>query len=100
MDAHGFRIVRPRDPNSVANAMRSVLWNIIFLLLTPALLPAQPQPRTLRYRPEGEDFTIVNGTRRFNRALYGTNTAFRVETGDLPEFALYMPGMGGNLSFI
>ncbi len=57
------------------------------------------QKRVLHYRPEGGDFTLVNGGRRFNRALYGTNTAFRVETGDLPEFALYMPGMGGNLKF-
>jgi hypothetical protein len=31
--------------------------------------------------------------------LYGGNTAFRAEAGDLPEFALYMPGMGGNLKF-
>lgn len=55
--------------------------------------------RTLRYRPDGEDFVIVNGNKRFNRALYGTNTGFRVETGDVPEFALYLPRMGGNLSF-
>ncbi len=55
--------------------------------------------RTLRYHPEGEDFVITNGNRRFTRALYGTNTAFRVEAGDLPEFAMYMPGMGGNLKF-
>jgi hypothetical protein len=66
--------------------------------------PAAPplwhnQPRTLRYHPEGQDFVITNGQRRFNRALYGTNTAFRVEAGDLPEFALYLPGMGGNLKF-
>jgi len=55
------------------------------------------EKRELRYHPEGEDFVIRNGSRRFNRALYGTHTAFRVEAGDLPEFALYMPGMGGNL---
>jgi len=55
--------------------------------------------RELRYRPEGEDFVIVNGTAKFNRALYGTHTGFRVETGDVPEFALYLPRMGGNLSF-
>ncbi len=55
--------------------------------------------RELRYRPEGTDIVIENGTRRFNRALYGGNTAFRAEAGDLPEFALYMPGMGGNLKF-
>lgn len=57
------------------------------------------ETRELRYRPDGRDFVIKNGNRRFTRALYGTNTAFRVEAGDLPEFALYMPGMGGNLKF-
>ncbi|WP_324677474.1 DUF4450 domain-containing protein [Hymenobacter sp. GOD-10R] len=57
------------------------------------------QQRTLRYHPDGQDFVIVNGSKRFTRALYGTNTAFRVEAGDLPEFALYLPGMGGNLKF-
>lgn len=55
--------------------------------------------RTLNYHPDGEDIVTVNGRHRFNRALYGTNTAFRVEGGDLPEFALYLPGMGGNLRF-
>src|SRR6478735_4884122 len=55
--------------------------------------------RLLRYHPEGEDIVITNGDRRFTRALYGTNTAFRAEAGDLPEFALYMPGMGGNIKF-
>lgn len=55
--------------------------------------------RTVRYQPEGNDIVITNGNKRFTRALYGTNTAFRVEAGDLPEFAMYMPGMGGNLRF-
>ncbi|EHQ24240.1 DUF4450 domain-containing protein [Mucilaginibacter paludis] len=55
--------------------------------------------RSINYRPEGRDIVLVNGKHRFNRALYGTNTAFRVEAGDLPEFALYLPGMGGNLRF-
>ncbi|MBC6607617.1 DUF4450 domain-containing protein [Hymenobacter sp. BT188] len=63
--------------------------------------PAAPalwhdQSRTLRYRPDGFDFVITNGNKRFARALYGTNTPFRVEAGDMPEFALYLPGMGGN----
>jgi hypothetical protein len=52
--------------------------------------------RALRYHPEGSDFVIVNGNKRYNRALYGTHTAFRVEAGDLPEFALFMPGIGGD----
>ena len=55
------------------------------------------QDRVMRYRTEGNDFVITNGTLRFNRALYGTNTGFRVEAGDLPEFALYMPRMGCTL---
>ncbi|MDP4261260.1 MAG: DUF4450 domain-containing protein [Bacteroidota bacterium] len=80
---------------------------IIILLLCWQDLPAQTpdtalwhnKERVLRYHPEGTDFVISNGKRRFVRALYGTNTAFRVEAGDLPEFALYMPGMGGNFKF-
>jgi hypothetical protein len=53
--------------------------------------------RPLRYRPEGADFVIDNGREFFNRPLYGGNTAFRVDGGDRPEFALYLPGRGGNL---
>ncbi len=59
---------------------------------------APGQSRMLRYQPDGEDFVIVNGNRRFTRALYGGNTGFRLETSDVPEFALYMPRMGGNLT--
>jgi hypothetical protein len=51
----------------------------------------------LRYRPEGGDFVIQNGAEFFNRALYGGNTAFRVDGGDKPEFSLYLPGRGGNV---
>lgn len=57
------------------------------------------QERTLRYSPDGEDFVIVNGKNKFNRALYGGNSGFRLETGDVPEFAFYLPRMGGNLTF-
>ncbi|MEI7421027.1 MAG: DUF4450 domain-containing protein [Prolixibacteraceae bacterium] len=82
---------------------RRFLWiaRLLALMLCQQSLSAQDlwhnQSREMRYRPEGNEFVINNGTHRFNRALYGTNTAFRVETGDLPEFALYLPGMGGNL---
>jgi hypothetical protein len=55
--------------------------------------------REIHYKPDGDDFLLVNGRRRFNRAMYGGNTGFRAEAGDLPEFALYLPGMGGNLKF-
>src|SRR5678815_3081986 len=78
---------------------------IIFLISILVRNPVYSQElwhgieRTVRYHPEGNDIVIENGDRRFTRALYGTNTAFRVEAGDLPEFAMYMPGMGGNLRF-
>src|SRR5690606_38894386 len=60
----------------------------------------QQQKRSLHYTEDNGDFLLVNGKYRFNRALYGDNRASRVEAGDLPEFALYLPGMGGNLQFV
>jgi len=75
-----------------------VLANSIFTIRVAAqdAVLWHNKERTLHYKPSGKDFVLYQGTRKFNRALYGTNTAFRVETGDLPEFAMYMPGMGGN----
>lgn len=78
---------------------------LIFSLILFSCINSVSQPqgywhgkeRKLRYTPEGEDFVIVNGDKKFNRALYGTNTAFRIETGDLPEFGFFMPNMGGNM---
>jgi len=82
--------------------MRFILSFFILIVFSFSLLPQPPgywhdKERELRYTPEGDDFVIVNGDKRFNRALYGTNTAFRVETGDVPEFGLFMPHMGGNI---
>ena len=57
-------------------------------------------PRSLHYTEDQGDFLLVNGKYRFNRALYGNHKPSRVEAGDLPEFALYMPGMAGNLQFV
>ena len=82
-----------------------IVFLIISLVVTGQYSFGQQQnlwhgiEREIRYRPDGNDFVIVNGNRKFTRALYGTNTAFRAEAGDLPEFALYMPGMGGNMKF-
>ena len=55
--------------------------------------------RAVRYTPDGEDIIIKNGSKRFNRALYGTHTDFRIEAGDLPEFSVFLPHMGGNIKF-
>ncbi|MBD0823727.1 DUF4450 domain-containing protein [Aestuariibaculum marinum] len=86
------------------NLLKSRILAISFGLFGGMLgqLPAQEltgkqaELRQIHYLPKGESFILKNGSRKFNRALYGTNTGFRVEAGDLPEYALYMPGMGGN----
>ena len=82
---------------------------VLFLVgsqLAPAQVPAALKTtpnligqldRPLRYRPEAGAFVIENGEEFFNRPLYGGTTAFRVDAGDKPEFALYLPGRGGNL---
>lgn len=57
------------------------------------------QPAYAEYRPEGRAFVVENGDARFTRALYGGPSAFRLETSDRPEFGLWMPGMGGNVTF-
>jgi len=69
-----------------------------FLLHAQGTSPAvwHNKERILHYKPSDKDFILHKGNKKFNRALYGTNTGFRVEAGDLPEFALYLPGMGGN----
>ncbi|MFI1773410.1 DUF4450 domain-containing protein [Thalassobellus citreus] len=70
---------------------------LLFIVLTTLNSFAQEtKPTKIHYAPEGENFILKKGSRKFNRALYGTNTGFRVETGDLPEFAMYMTKMGGN----
>lgn len=68
----------------------------LYLFLAIQGVSQEKISRKIHYIPDGESFVLKNGDRKFNRALYGTNTGFRVEAGDLPEFALYMPGMGGN----
>jgi len=64
--------------------MRCFLFFAFSFLLAGTCICQQNQlwhnkERTVRYHPEGNDFVIENGDRRFTRALYGTNTAFRVE---------------------
>jgi hypothetical protein len=85
-------------------SMRRTIDIAVVSSLFVCLAGAAPRPlfksttaRPLRYHPEGKDFVIVNGSEFFNRPLYGSNTAFRVDAGDRPEFSLYLPGRGGNL---
>ena len=56
-------------------------------------------PRTLQYLPSGEDFVCVNGKNRYTRALYGSHTAWRLETSDRPIFATYVKNDSRNIRF-
>lgn len=58
------------------------------------------EARKLHYRPDGKGVFSIDGTARFNRALYGAHSGFRMECSDQPEFGIYLPGMGGNLKLI
>ncbi|SHL22776.1 protein of unknown function [Chitinophaga jiangningensis] len=78
--------------------MRRIYKNILIAGCCLLTTTAAAQ-REMRYQPQQGDFVIHNGSLRFNRALYGGNTGFRVEAGDKPMFAMYLPGMGGNLRF-
>lgn len=58
---------------------------------------AGDEVRLRHYVPDGEGAVAVDGKARFNRALYGAHTGFRLECSDYPEFGIYLPNMGGNL---
>ena len=53
---------------------------------------ASEEPRELQYMPEGTAFVSTNGRNRFTRALYGGWTDYRVETSDVPIFAVVKKG--------
>lgn len=59
------------------------------------------QAAALHYYPSenGRSVYTADGRVKFNRALYGAHTGFRVDCSDFPEFGIYLPNMGGNLKF-
>jgi len=85
--------------NFVTWAIITFIWinTTCYAFSYPCIVIDSIPVRILRYHPDRNDFVIVNGKNKFNRSLYGWQTAFRVEAGDLPMFALYMPGTGGCL---
>lgn len=55
--------------------------------------------RRLNYLPDGEDFVCHDGENRYTRALYGSPTAWRLETSDRPIFATYVKRESRNIRF-
>ena len=62
--------------------------------------PSGMVARDMQYVPEGKAFLCVNGKNRYTRALYGSNTDYRIETSDFPIFALYKSKNYRNLRFL
>ena len=63
-------------------------------------VPTGMIPRVVQYFPEGDAFSCVNGKNRYTRALYGSNTDYRIETSDVPIFALYKQKVYRNVRFV
>ncbi|MCH5326492.1 MAG: DUF4450 domain-containing protein, partial [Duncaniella sp.] len=63
------------------------------------LSAADTLPTPLHYRPtpDGTGAMTVDGNRKYIRGLYGAHSGFRMDCSDMPEFGIYLPGMGGNL---
>lgn len=55
--------------------------------------------RTMHYFPDKGEIVCLNGTNRYTRALYGSHTAFRLETSDRPIFATFVKGKCKNIRF-
>ncbi len=79
--------------------MRKLLTIFIFVLMSLSEGMAQTMERTMNYRPEGRAFVCINGTNRFTRALYGSHTAYRIETSDRPVFAISDGKWAKNIQF-
>lgn len=92
------------------NSKSSLLSGLLLWALTATAQQPQQQlnedytfnhttfaPRAMHYRPAGQSAVCTNGSARFNRALYGAHSGFRLECSDRPEFGIYLPGNGGNL---
>ena len=55
--------------------------------------------RSMQYQPKDDAFVSENGTNRFTRALYGGYTDYRIETSDVPIFAVAKKGQYKSVRF-
>ena len=62
---------------------------LFLALVTAGTATEATAQRALQYRPEGREVVCLNGQNRYTRALYGTHSAWRLETSDRPVFATY-----------
>ena len=78
------------------------LITVALALTTPCLAGdnGKKVPRTMNYYPDQGQIVCVNGSNRYTRALYGSNTRQRLETSDRPVFASYDRDNSLNICFL
>ena len=76
-----------------------LLTTLFLLLITLSASAQQKAPRQMNYYPDNGDIVCVNGNNRYTRALYGSQTLYRLETSDRPLFATYDKKNNRNISF-
>lgn len=79
-----YNILKTIPPLGVRGLL--VPFLLFFTLLSHA------SGRRQNYYPVGRELVCVNGSNRYTRSLYGSHSAFRLETSDRPVFALYRKG--------
>lgn len=77
--------------------MKELLATLIFTIF--ASICSAKEKRTMHYFPDNGEIVCVNGSNRYTRALYGRESAFRLETSDRPIFATFVKGNCKNISF-
>ena len=70
-----------------------------FLLTLAAVSVMAATGRKQQYFPDGRDIVCQDGDKRYNRALYGSYTEYRLETSDRPIFAVYRSKAHKNIRF-
>lgn len=70
-----------------------------FLLTLAAVSILAATGRKQQYFPDGRDIVCQDGDKRYNRALYGSYTEYRLETSDRPIFAVYRSKAHKNIRF-
>ena len=92
-----MNFIREFSNRRIGSLTKCLCIGVCFFAAAKLASADESRMRPLRYTAQGTDFVITNGAEFFNRPLYGGNAGFRVEAGDRPEFAFFLPGRGGNL---
>ncbi len=77
--------------------MKRIITTSIILLAAVSIMAATG--RKQQYFPDGRDIVCQDGDKRYNRALYGSYTEYRLETSDRPIFAVYRSKAHKNIRF-